>query len=218
MKINRLSFNILVVSGNRREITNAFMRFQEFYENPKYKDVKGFTVQDINEWWNEKNPEESYEEFWDGFNIPGDVILNVCRFPGFQPLTHDEILLLSLLDNTCVDNLYNSVIMGIIDGVDNVYEHELAHALYATDEEYFLSQQQNLFESNGHPSIKKFRNCLLKMGYHEDVIEDEIQAYLSTYPHTLTTEFPEAFNEDDVLYLTPQFVEVFKLFKANLLG
>jgi len=53
----------------------SFLRYQEFYENPKFKD-KIFTIKKFAKWY-EKYGSFSYAKDWAGFNLPLDVIKQV---------------------------------------------------------------------------------------------------------------------------------------------
>ena len=66
-------------------------------------------------------------------------------------------------------------IIGTYD--DITVDHEVAHGFYYLNNEY-KKEMDDLISSYKHR--RKIQNCLREMGYCEDVINDEIQAYLST--------------------------------------
>jgi hypothetical protein len=79
---------------------------------------------------------------------------------------------------------WNAYIIGADSIESDTFDHEICHGLYATNKEY----KQLVDEITLTISTKdylKFKTNLLDMGYTDSVIEDEIQAYLSTnYEYT----------------------------------
>ena len=56
--------------------------------------------------------------------------------------------------------------------------HELAHAYYYLDEEYKLKMDKAI---KAYPRYEEMKKIILSgVGYDENVVDDEIQAYLST--------------------------------------
>ena len=72
----------------------------------------------------------------------------------------------------------NAYIIGAKDTENSTFQHEVAHGLYYTNKEY-KELMDEITEAIPLDTYLKFRNNLLKMGYTESVVNDEIQAYLS---------------------------------------
>jgi len=62
---------------------------------------------------------------------------------------------------------------------DTLLDHEIAHGLYYTNKEY-KKKVDNIIDRMTSDMYNKISNELLDMGYNKNVINDEIQAYLST--------------------------------------
>lgn len=68
-------------------------------------------------------------------------------------------------------------VIGCANITDEVFKHEVCHALYYTDKNY-KKQMDNLTEGLPKKYYDVFKNNILKMGYAAKVVDDEIQAYL----------------------------------------
>lgn len=169
-KIKKLKYNsVLIQTDSQEELSDMFMRFQEHYENPKFKG-QIFTIGILKRWYSETYGADTYTRDWEGFNFPS-YVLKPFRDGLFDPLTDREQKLLDLLRYRD-DNFY---VIGAND--DTVIRHELAHALFNYDKEY-ANKIETLYKKN----IQKFKlvnKYLLDKGYHYDVLCDEIQAYVT---------------------------------------
>ena len=163
--------SVWVTADSQEELGLTFMRFQEHYEsaNPKFRD-NIFTIGQLRHWYSETYGANNYHSTWVGFNFPSKVLIPF-KEGLFDPLTIEENRLLDLFRYR-KDSFY------IIGAQNNAtLRHELAHALYASNEQYkreidnFIKKYTNKF--------KKLSNILLKKGYCKEVINDEIQAYIT---------------------------------------
>ncbi len=203
------------------DVAKAFIRFQEYYENTDLKGKRGVIVRDIEQWQKVKsNDGEAYYTAWMGFNIPGRIILDLVRSgdfrPGFSiknilkyPRWHEEETeFLKLIEDLSVEQINNGYFIGMWRESVNVLEHEIAHAFFATVPSYKAEQMSNIGElpKDLYDSISKH---LLDMGYHKDVVYDEIQAYLSTYVDTLN----ETFKTDKYNDYAESFVKTFERYR-----
>lgn len=147
------------------------MRFAEFYEseNPLFKN-NIFTLGQLKNWYSENYGTDTYHVDWVGYNIPSKV-LNPFKQGLFDPLTIEETKLLDLFRYR-TDSFY---IIGAQD--NNTLRHELAHALYAFNAQYKLEIDR--FCAKNKTKLKKVSNYILAKGYHKDVLNDEIQAYIT---------------------------------------
>lgn len=162
----------------------VFMRYQEFYESDS--DTfrgKGFKWYDYVKYYKEKTKKDyfSYHEDWAGYNIPCDSIEScIAKIPD---LNFYDLIMFSVVD-TIRDKVgsENFYLIGIdqSDGEDpSLIFHEVAHGLWFSSKGYRNKQMENI--ENLPPYV---RNSISKkisgMGYGDNVIDDEIQAYLST--------------------------------------
>lgn len=193
IKIKNQPYNSVWISADTQdELGNTFLRFQEFYEspNPNFKN-NIFTVGQVRAWYSEKYGADTYHTDWTGFNFPS-YVLDPFRKGLFDPLTKEEIVLLEYLKYRH-DNFY---IIGAQDKA--TLRHELAHALYASD---------NLYRSKIDKICLKFKKDLkicyqyiLDKGYDKDVINDELQAYITDNEDefiikNLSTKIIDIFNQ-----------------------
>lgn len=170
LRTRPLKFNSVLVQAESNQIlAQAFMRFQEHYESPKFKDTI-FTIGQFKKWYSETYGSDSYEHDWTGFNFPSSV-LNSFRHGLFDPLTDLEQEVLNLFKYR-QDNFY---IIGAND--DGVIRHELAHALFAQN--YHYKNKVNHLCKMYAKNIKPIKDYILQKGYHPDVLNDEIQAYIT---------------------------------------
>jgi len=169
-EIKKLKYNSVLISARSTEVlSKTFIRFQEYYEGPKYKG-KIFTLGQVKEWYSNKFGADTYYRDWSGYNFPSWV-LEPFRKGLFDPLTKEETIILELFKYR-FDNFY---IIGAND--KETIRHELAHALYS----YNLNYKKSIdsFCEKYKKELSKLSNHLIKKGYHKDVVNDEIQAYVT---------------------------------------
>lgn len=165
-----LKFNTVLVKAPTNELlAKTFMRFQEHYESPKFKD-QIFTIGQLKAWYSITYGADTYCSDWIGFNFPSSV-LKPFRDGLFDPLIDEEKELLDLFRYRA-DNFY---IIGAND--ESVIRHELAHALFSHNNLYKhkINHICKMYQKELKPIIK----YLIDKGYHTDVINDEIQAYVT---------------------------------------
>lgn len=169
MKLNKINDHIFhIETETNRQLALMFMRFQEHYESPKFKDTF-FTRKEFRHWYIKEYGQFSYTKDWSGFNIPSYVLDTFYR-GFFDPLTLDEKRFLNFFKDE-EDKFY---IIGTSQENPNDINHELAHALYYTNSEYKLKVNAILSELNLEPLFP-----LLKFfGYHKDVWIDEAHAWI----------------------------------------
>ena len=179
-------YAVKVEDGYQRAM--LFLRSQEHYESA-FPEIKGhhfdiFSFMEIYRKW--KGLEYfSYPDDWTGFNVPSHVVESCTNYVldarnGLFPTPYDYIM----------SDIINSVKGGLkkekkyyLIGVDKfdgrTMQHELAHGLYYVNDSY--KKSADVLVSN-MPSriVEELSNIILEMGYCEEVIVDEIQAYMST--------------------------------------
>lgn len=175
---------ILIEADTQEEIASMFLRPQEYYESP-YVNIKGnvFTLNEYIDTYTKENGAFTYYTDWAGFNIPGHVIIEF-----FQKFRHDlqdiEKDFLHLI-SPYVKNSERFYVIGTCKSVPSALSHEIAHAYWYLFDEY-KNNMQTLIDNADVGLMNVIAHKLLKMGYNEEMITDEIQAYLSTSSrHTL---------------------------------
>jgi hypothetical protein len=172
---------------SQKDITSTFLRFQEHYESPEFRG-KIFTLKEFRKWYSRENAEFTYYEDWSAFNIPYYVLEPF--FEGkFNPLSDKEEQLLSLFDK----NEKDYYIIGIYKGShQEILKHEIAHALFYTIPEYREKVLQLLKKYKLEIIEQELKS---KDGYHDEVIEDELHAWILTLPDELKTKAPKELKE-----------------------
>lgn len=163
--------SIWVWADSQDELGLTFMRFQEHYESAN-KNFRNniFTVGQLRRWYSETYGSNSYHTHWVGFNFPSRV-LKPFKEGLFDPLTSEEQALLYLLRYR-QDEFY---IIGAQTG--NILRHELAHALYASNPKYKQEIDEYLYHNKSR--LKKTNKYILDKGYCKEVLNDEVQAYIT---------------------------------------
>lgn len=173
-----------VVVKDDYDLAMLFCRVQEFYEspNPKFRG-QNFSIWDFIEWYSrERNGSFTYPSDWAGFNIPFEV-LEMC-VQGMKEVEspYDKAMqrIYSLISSMKAEG--RAYIIGVPDLEGQTFVHEVCHGLYYINDEYkaIADSITNEFKKSLESAYHMFKRNLLSMGYTEDVIDDEIQAYLTT--------------------------------------
>src|SRR3989338_6251400 len=168
----------LIESGSRQDLAGMFMRFQEHYESPQFKG-KTFTVDEFAHWYASKYGSFSYAKDWYGFNIPATV-LAPFRKGDFNPLTSLEKRLLEI----CKEAGSDSYVIGVTPSAEYFKEtirHEFVHGAFYTNAKY----REEVISCISRFSVKPINKALRKMGYCDDVVIDETNAYILVEPDTI---------------------------------
>lgn len=163
--------SVWVWADSQDELGLTFMRFQEHYEsdNPLFRN-NVFTQGQLKRWYSETYGSNSYHLHWVGFNFPS-AVLTPFKDGLFDPLTIEEQRLLDLFKYR-KDDFY------IIGAQNNsTLRHELAHALYASNIKY--QNEINKFLLKNKSKIKKSLKYIKDKGYCDNVLFDELQAYIT---------------------------------------
>jgi hypothetical protein len=172
LKIKSQPYNSVWISADsQEELGRTFIRFQEYYEspNPEFRG-KIFTLGVVRQWYSVKYGADTYHHDWTGFNFPSRILLPFKQGL-FDPLTVEEIDCLNLFKYRH-DNFY---IMGAQNSA--TLRHELSHALYDSNEKY--RNEIDSYIKKNKRGLAKTRKYILDKGYAEEVINDEIQAYVT---------------------------------------
>ena len=172
MKKKEVVPNVFLVEfKTSQEAARTFLRFQEHYESPKFKN-KIFTLEEYKSWYEKKTKRNfSYYDDWSGFNIPSWILMPFYQ-GRFKNLSEAEIELMDLFRN----NVGQYYVIGCKKGSVNTRQHEIMHGLYYTNPAYRMNVDRILYEVN----CKVIHKFLAGYGYHESVLHDETHAYLVT--------------------------------------
>jgi hypothetical protein len=179
MKITQPIPNTLLFEFNtQRELVMTMFRIQEFYESP-FENIKNkyFTVEEFIQTHMSDSGEIDYFNKWTGFNIPGHIIKNFFFVFRFN-LTKEEIRLKEEVEKKLDLSKPFYIIASLMED-KRVITHEVAHALYYLNKDY-KKKMLNLTLALSEDIHNSMERALLDLGYCEEVINDEIQACLST--------------------------------------
>jgi hypothetical protein len=173
-KIGPGIFHLHFESATR--MASAMMRFQEYYESPKFRGTY-FTREEFMIWYSQEKNGATYAQNWaeEGFNIPSSV-LEPFYEGHFSPLTADESYILDIFRFKRATKIY--IIATAKDSRKGVIHHEIAHALYYLNPEY-KKEVDSILASIDTAPIKHFLTTNPDYAaYHEAILDDEIHAYL----------------------------------------
>lgn len=169
-----------VIVPNDYDRAMLFCRVQEFYESDcNLFNGNDFSLWEYMRWYSAKNKGVfTYTKDWSGFNIPFKVALN-CMVGNKELSPYDKVMEDIIDEILLTDNPVNAYIIGTKTDKGLTFRHEMAHALYYTNKDYKYMADKLI---NTIPL--EYYNImvinLLNLGYDKWVIDDEIQAYMST--------------------------------------
>lgn len=171
MKVEELTDKIVHVEyPTEYLLSSTFMRFQEYYESPKFK-RKIFDIETFMDWYAEERGKFSYFTDWGGFNIPS-FVLKPFYDGKFDPLTKKELRFLDIFEG----RKRKFYIIGTYkDGEPAVLKHELCHAMFSTNPAY---RKEVLGVLKDAP-LKKLKSFLASDCYDKSVMLDEANAYIT---------------------------------------
>jgi hypothetical protein len=174
MKVSKITNEIVLVTyEDRVKLATTFLRFQEYYENPKFRN-KIFTLGVFQDWYARKYGAFTYAEDWCGFNIPSHVLIPFAKGL-FDPLTPDEQNFLNAFRHRS-DKFY---IIGVTEGdKDGALEHEITHGLYYTVLIY--QSMVNAYIQQHKDDLKEVFDYVGSKMYHKSVHLDEVNALVTS--------------------------------------
>jgi ribosomal protein S9 len=180
-KAKKLIKNCLLLEFNtQKDLALAFCRVEEYYEgNPKVNG-KYLSFVDFIDAFMSNDGKLDYFNYWTGFNIPGNVYMEWAQ-QNMQDKTYWELALADVVSKK-LDTSKPFYIIGGKKGDAEVIDHEIAHALYYMNADYreTMDSTNYYFYKNIRMEYSKMVKALKKMGYGDNVIKDEVQAYMST--------------------------------------
>jgi hypothetical protein len=167
-----------------------FWRYQSHYEDLEYKDQL-VTLVDYMEHY-AKNYGKGVFTFtneWVGFNVPGDVMIEVSN-ADLPDLNKYDIQMRALTQVAQKEETnHKFYFIGTYregegkkkESIEGSLDHELAHALYHVDDEY-RELMDGLLDEVPRKNYKTAWSAMQKMRYHPAVCRDEVHAYCTTGP------------------------------------
>ncbi|MCK4669982.1 MAG: hypothetical protein KAT43_02170 [Nanoarchaeota archaeon] len=151
-----------VIFPTQLDITSTFLRFQEHFENPKFK--------------GKRTGKFTYYEDWSGFNFPSHV-LDAFYEGRFDPLSGQESGFLDLFRGKQGDQFYIIGTSSDSETPEDDFRHECGHALYYLNEGYRIKAAGILLRipEEIRARINKY---LHESNYCSDVWMDETHAHL----------------------------------------
>ena len=192
----------------------VFMRYQEFYESDSETfRAKGFKWYDYVKHYkkNTKKDYFSYHEDWAGYNIPCDSIESCIKL--IPDINFYDLIMFSIVDTLreiVGNDKYYLIGIDQSTGDDpSLIYHEVAHGLWFVNPAYKIKQKRNIDAMN--PDIREnLSKKISGMGYGENVLDDEIQAYLST------GIIPSMARVKDIKATRIPFIETFETYEAKI--
>ena len=174
-----------VIIPDRYDRCMTFLKVAEYYESPEFKG-KHFTFWEFMRWYTEKNGTFSYVKDWEGANVPLKVFRKFINHGRWIETPYDYYLC-DIWDRIDRHGLKNGYVIFTDSTEGETFDHEMCHAKFYLDKNYkkLASILVDKLPSHVYNPIK---DSLLDMGYCEDVIMDEIQAYMTTNYWDLNTE------------------------------
>jgi len=171
---------LLLEFKTQKELALAFCRVEEYYEGPQKYNRKYLTLAEFIDAYMNNDGDLTYFSYWTGFNIPGNVFKEWFD-KNATDKTKWELALVTEVAKK-LDLTKPFYIIGGKKGDVNVIDHEIAHALYYMDESYKaeMDEMNYDFYKNHRMQYSKMIKVLKKMGYGDNVLKDEVQAYMST--------------------------------------
>lgn len=171
---------ILFEFKTQKELALAFCRVEEYYEGNDKVRGKFLTLESFIDAFMKDDGKLDYFHYWTGFNIPGNIFTEWSQ-KNMSDRTIWEYELAQEVSRK-IDFTKPYYVIGGKKGDMEVIDHELAHALYFMNSEYRAEMEElnyrfyKLVRSEYSKMVKKLK----KMGYGDNVIKDEVQAYMST--------------------------------------
>lgn len=183
-KFSSLQENIYLLEfENNYDLAMHFLRAQEYYESPEARfRGKLFSLLDYIEWYSKnKGGNFTYATDWAGFNLPSNIIKELyVSSPTLPDENRYDIFMKRIAQHMEEQSKGKDYyLIGVEDGDQESIEHEVAHALWRLKEAYQTEQKKNL-SLISEADYDMLSTSLTILGYGDDFVDDELQAYLST--------------------------------------
>lgn len=205
---------LLLEFNTQKDLALAFCRVEEYYEgNPKVNG-KYLSFVDFIDAFMTDDGKLDYFHYWTGFNIPGNIYMEWSQ-KNMSDKTYWETALAQAISSK-LDLEKPFYIIGSKKGSKNVIDHEIAHALYYMNSNYKSAMNELNYNFNKQYRMQycKVVKNLKSMGYGQNVVRDEIQAYMST---SKKKELVERFelDYDTILPMIRQYRKVLSQYNTS---
>lgn len=179
----------------RYELGMTFLRASEYYESKNYEFRRTlyWTILEQMKWYstNEASPRHgkygsfSFTSDWGGYNVPSDVfdvLYPANRFAPIKDWNAYDARMRDILDAIRSEEKHSQYyVIGVqAKSPKGALGHELAHGYYYTDDDY-RHHMNSLVRSGKHQrAVNLLKLALIDVGYCDDVLDDEVQAYCAT--------------------------------------
>lgn len=202
--IDKINKDIIhLVFETKLEMNTSLVRYQEYYEHPKFAG-KIFTYGQLREYFIKTEGGMKWLDEVDGCNFPSSVFTPFLTGL-FDPLSPEEQDILDKVGRRS-GNYY--IIASAEETDEEDVQHEICHGLFNTNLEY-----RELIEAalSQHDMTHTFK-WLKKTGYTKKVFNDEAHAYLLCNPYYMMEEKVPV-NED----LVTELKLIRRLFKPEFI-
>lgn len=165
-----------------------FLRYQEYYESP-YNRFRGknFDIFVFMDYYRKARGVKAflYPRDWSGYNIPSNYLTKCyVNLKGGTP--YDEEMgqiIVKVMEDLKAKFSREKTPKFYLIGVDKIeggiMDHEISHAFFYLNSKY-RKAVTDLVKKMSKKKYEGMRKIILELGYREDVIVDEIQAFMST--------------------------------------
>lgn len=176
--INPIPQCLLVQFEDKRDLALSFCRTQEFQES-KLSNIKGIPVsfaEFVHAHMDSKGVITYFHE-WDGYNFSDEVWR---KWLPWERTKHERELIEIMEAHLNMRKPF--YVIGAMIGDNETVKHELAHALWYLDANYrrMAGAIMQTFKDYDRFDYDRMCAALSNMGYADEVLDDELQAYMST--------------------------------------
>lgn len=182
MKLIRSDKKILHFEfDTNKEMTLTFFRVEEHYESV-YSNIreKTFSVMDFVETFMEDSGYIGYFENVYGFNVPGAAFKRFYERHATQLTPREQALQAAVRSAVNWDDDF--YVIATVAGDDRTIDHEISHAIYYFEPGYRQRVAETISQQLRPDLLEEMKAGLHDIGYVEDVVEDEIQAFMCSTP------------------------------------
>lgn len=211
MKVQEILENVYWVEfPKQRQLAETFLRFQERYENPEARfRTQPFTLAEFKVWYKSKFKRFTYYSDWSGFNLPGTMLEPFYRGE-FKELSKLELSFLKEFTSKDLSKIY--IIGTSRDNKNEALDHEIAHAMFGTNEEYRIQVLRILHKY--HQALLPVYVWLDTQKYGSNVLHDEAHAYAGVDAAYLKND--EGFDIAPLAQVSDELYALFCVFKRRL--
>lgn len=166
---------ILLEFETQKELTLHMFRFSEFFEGEKGIRGKKFAIDTFIDKYSDDKGYLDYFGYWEGYNIPK------TEFDKFLKLYEGDYTKREIEVIKVVKGLpENGYIIASKVGDPITLKHEQGHGLFYENKDY-REEAMNIVMSMPSKLITRYQIDLRKKHYCDDVLLDEIHAYILAY-------------------------------------